>query len=298
MNPSLMATVPRRYFVLLSLLAFSLLATWQAASRGTVTRSIDYLSQKSCERASRLRPQRGLGKNENDQASFPLEEGEVMSRVNTSRISAPAPVETGKARQLWRRLESIFDEHLPSPIPMEHPNPDSVKDLEMKEKLDELVSLDHSEARSTRESHQHVVSKLLPYPTDLYKGAGIVMLAGGRYSEYAATSLATLRKMGSTLPVELWSADESEEVDGWCEELAKEGIACRKLENYIDLKTFRHPYQWKILTFLFSSFEEMIFLDADCIPLRDPDVLLKSEVYNKAGGKHSLSRSSLLLIHN
>ena len=291
-----MATVPRRYFVLVSLLAFALLATWQAASRGTVTRSIDYLSQKSCERASRLRPQRGLGKNENDQGSFTFEEGEVMSRVNASKILAPAPVETGKARQLWRRLEVIFDEHLPDPVSMDHPNPHSVKDLEMKQKLDELVSLQHAQARSTRESHEQVVSKLLPYPTDLYKGSGIVMLAGGRYSEYAATSLAMLRRMGSTLPVELWSADESEEVDGWCEELADEGIACRKLKNYIDLKAFHHPYQWKILTFLFSSFEEMIFLDADCIPLRDPDVLLKSEIYNKTGGKHSISRNPLLLL--
>ena len=110
-----------------------------------------------------------------------------------------------------------------------------------------------------------------------------MMLAGGRYSEYAATALTMLREVGSQLPVEVWMKNSTEEKAGWCAELQEQGMVCRKLEDYLDMSVLPHPYQWKIFTMLFSSFQEILFLDADNIPLRNPDYLFESEVYKKNG---------------
>ena len=109
------------------------------------------------------------------------------------------------------------------------------------------------------------------------------MLAGGRYTEFAATSLGMLREMGSKLPVEVWSKDESEEINGFCDEIRAEGMACRRLADYMDLSLLRHPYQWKIFTILFSSFEEVLFLDADSMPIMNPDFIFDSDVYKENG---------------
>ena len=109
------------------------------------------------------------------------------------------------------------------------------------------------------------------------------MLAGGSYSEFAATSLGMLRQVGSKLPVEVWAKDSSEETPGWCAELAKEGIACRRLADYMDMTHLKHPYQWKVFTMLFSSFREILFLDADDMPIDNPDTIFDSEVFQKNG---------------
>lgn len=41
-------------------------------------------------------------------------------------------------------------------------------------------------------------------------------------------------------------------------------------------------YQYKVVALLFSSFEEVIFLDSDAFPVRSPDNLLDSERYKSS----------------
>ena len=139
------------------------------------------------------------------------------------------------------------------------------------------------EANDTRKNHKEVMNSLPTYPQGKFSGRGVVMLAGGRYSEFAATSLGMLREVGSKLPVEIWARDTDEEMPGWCEELEREGMACRRLSDHMEMKVFKHPYQWKVFTLLFSSFEEILFLDADNSPIRNPDTIFDSEIYKKNG---------------
>ena len=146
-----------------------------------------------------------------------------------------------------------------------------------------FFTLSDDQARASRASHDEVMLHLPKYPEDRFAGRGVVMLAGGRYSEFAATSLGMLRQVGSELPVEVWAKDASEEMPGWCSELAKEGIACRRLSDYMDLAHLKHPYQWKVFTMLFSSFREILFLDADDMPIENPDTIFDSEVYQNNG---------------
>jgi alpha 1,2-mannosyltransferase len=42
-------------------------------------------------------------------------------------------------------------------------------------------------------------------------------------------------------------------------------------------------YQYKVFAILFSSFEELIFLEADAFPVRNPDNLMDLEPYKSAG---------------
>ncbi|OAQ97619.1 hypothetical protein LLEC1_02680 [Akanthomyces lecanii] len=92
-----------------------------------------------------------------------------------------------------------------------------------------------------------------------------------------------LRESGSRLPVEVWSKDEADESAEWCAELVKEGMVCRRLADYLDPEQLRHPYQWKVFTMMFASFEEMLFLDADSIPVRNPDGVFDAAVYRDNG---------------
>lgn len=139
------------------------------------------------------------------------------------------------------------------------------------------------DGRRTREKHALVVNELPEYPLNTFNGRGIIMLAGGRYNGYAATGLGMIRETGSSLPVEVWMKDKTEEKKGWCKELAKEGMVCRRLSDYIDVKFLKNGYQFKILTMLFSSFEQILFLDADNVPVRNPDKVFESKSFVDTG---------------
>ncbi|KAL8872358.1 MAG: hypothetical protein Q9174_002000 [Haloplaca sp. 1 TL-2023] len=109
------------------------------------------------------------------------------------------------------------------------------------------------------------------------------MLAGGKYTAFATTGLGMLREVGSELPVEVWVKDGTEENDEWCKELAKEGMACRRLSDYMDTELLVHGYQLKICSILFSSFERILFLDADNVPVRKPDSIFTSKSFTDTG---------------
>lgn len=153
-------------------------------------------------------------------------------------------------------------------------------------------AIDAQNAQQTRDAHKAVIDRLLNYPANnIFNGRGVVMFAGARYSGYAATALGMLRESGSKLPVELWFKDQDDETPGWCDELAREGIACRRLSDY-NLEApspgsigSRPPngYLYKPLAMLFSSFEEVLFLDADNFAISNPDALFDSKAYAKHG---------------
>lgn len=51
------------------------------------------------------------------------------------------------------------------------------------------------EAEATRESHEEVKNNIPPSLEEFYSGQGIIMLAGGKYSDYASTGLGVLREL-------------------------------------------------------------------------------------------------------
>lgn len=186
-------------------------------------------------------------------------------------------------RAIWQELLALFREAQPVPDYLDRPYRAPGTDPILWE-MREQVIISEEDGAKTRAVHDKLLSKLPEYPEDLFIGGkGVVTLAGGRYSEFAATSLGMLRELGSRLPVEVWVVDDREEMQGWCVELAAEGMGCRRLSDYVDTGSIESAYQYKVFTMLFSVFEEIIFLDADSIPLRNTDELFQSEAYQEFG---------------
>lgn len=198
-------------------------------------------------------------------------------------IPIPQATATAAISKIWSNLQENFDAHPPQPLTLGQPKFHTGGKFPDIELIRNQLNISTSDAQATRNSHVEVTNNLLPYPSGLYSGRGIVMLAGGRYSGYAATGLGMLRELGSTLPVEVWMKDHNEEKPGWCDELEQEGMACRRMSDYMDVSFMKHGYQLKINSILLSSFEEVLFLDADNVPVRNPDGVFDSKNYSDTG---------------
>lgn len=200
-------------------------------------------------------------------------------------IQVPPALEyNGEIWESWIRLEHLFKRFEPH-MELDHrdfPGGQTVEPTE--EILSDFLNMTLTDAGRMRQSHEYLLEELPEYPDQAYEGRGVVMVAGGRYSEYAATTLGMLRLLGSRLPVEVWLKDAIEEEEGWCDELAEEGISCRYLSNYLgEMTAFAHPYQYKIAAMYFSSFEEILFLDSDSIPVKNPDSTFDAPAYQDTG---------------
>ena len=136
-----------------------------------------------------------------------------------------------------------------------------------------------------RMTHGHLVKSLPDMPEKLFQGRGIVMVTSRLNAEFAATSLGTLRFLGSRLPVELWMLDRPTAKKEWCDELVHQGVACRYLEDYVDdaKEIFGDENQQVGAAMLFSSFEEILYLDATTIPVAKPDNIFEPEDYRDTG---------------
>ena len=92
-----------------------------------------------------------------------------------------------------------------------------------------------------------------------------------------------LRKTGSTLPVEIFLSDDTEYEPYICDVvLPFLNAQCRMLYTVLDsgpIPSDIQKYQFKPFAMLFSSFEQILFLDADAFPLVDPNVLFTTEPF-------------------
>jgi alpha 1,2-mannosyltransferase len=195
----------------------------------------------------------------------------------------------------WRQLLSAMMRTRPQipPIEIKHPvgdreidpnapnregrRPDRIEMMDW-----DLAAMKRSHSEYTTQARQ--LAPRLPYQ----KGSkGIVMTAGGPYFGIAVTSLLMLRRTGTQLPVQLFldsGKDYNEEI---CENvlpsLGAECIIMEKLWEATPGMPKLEKFQFKVFAILFSSYQEVLFLDADCWPVRKPDYLFTSEPYHSRG---------------
>ena len=135
-----------------------------------------------------------------------------------------------------------------------------------------------------RETHQRFIQATeanLPSMNYIPGSRGLVSSAGGDYFPLLVISLRVVRRTGCKLPMEVFLASEREWKSHICEL-----VLPRLNARYIILSTFlgnsADPltrFQYKSLSMLFSSFEELLFTDADCWPVRDPNEVFDSEPF-------------------
>jgi alpha 1,2-mannosyltransferase len=206
------------------------------------------------------------------------------ARNNPGQVLLPPPPNQDYHVNLYLELYDLFSKNPPQPYAVNKPTHDHNSLGEpTKEEMANFIKLTKEDLIATRKAHEKVIKALPNYPDGAYNGRGIVILAGGQYSEYASTALGMLRELNSSLSVEVWMANREEERAGWCTELAREGMACRFLSDYMSGSVMPSPFQWKIMAMIFSSFKDILFLDADNIPLMAPDFMFDTEGYKEYG---------------
>ncbi|RMZ90296.1 hypothetical protein DV736_g2474, partial [Chaetothyriales sp. CBS 134916] len=116
-------------------------------------------------------------------------------------------------------------------------------------------------------------------------GRGIVLTAGDGQAAYLLTSIPIMRQLGCTLPIEvmyLGDSDLSEDFRADLEVL--EGVITRDIAQMVNDEGWKLAgWAAKPFAILFSSFREAIFIDADSLFFRNPEVLFDDPGYQATG---------------
>ncbi|ODV59053.1 alpha-mannosyltransferase [Ascoidea rubescens DSM 1968] len=156
--------------------------------------------------------------------------------------------------------------------------------------LKTFLQLDPVEINSLKLSHE-IFMKNTPnsIPNDLnYVGNGIVYAGGGKYNWLTLLSIKSLRRTGSTLPVEvLIPTIDDYEIDLCTQIFPSLNARCIFLPEVLGknvIQNFKFKgYQYKVFAILASSFQNVLLLDSDNMPAIKPDYLFDSEVFQDNG---------------
>jgi alpha 1,2-mannosyltransferase len=198
----------------------------------------------------------------------------------------------------WRRFTAVLHKYAPtsaSPIRLSDSGLDIGFAAEDRHRPD-LLLMPHNYVDVMREAHNGFVANI-KFMRDADRQSlkipctpgtrGIVSAAGGSYLVVFVISLRMLRRTGSTLPVQVFLANLEEYEPHICNVVLPElNAKCVVLSQILDAAPATveiSHYQYKILSILFSSFEEVLFLDSDAFPVQDPEALFDSEPFTTTG---------------
>ena len=130
----------------------------------------------------------------------------------------------------------------------------------------------------------HLVDGQCAYPGGRFSGSGIVTCAGGRtYFTCGWVLVNLLRRLGCRLPIEVWYRGRQEMNDTMRALLESvEGVRC---VNATERGSGHRLNGWEIKPYaiIHSRFEEVLFLDCDNVPVRDPSGVFEEEEYRRHG---------------
>ncbi|MCJ1225294.1 hypothetical protein MMC12_001943 [Toensbergia leucococca] len=194
--------------------------------------------------------------------------------------------------QFWASLETLLASNRP-----DCPSPQRVGSAEavgFNPKADlvrrEYLSMPDQDVELMRIAHHKFTDTIKSDPPKMVFNPGtrgLVSTAGGSYLPVFLISLRMLRRTGSSLPMEVFLASNDEYESYFCDNIFPSlNAKCVVLSEILDaiphLVSITH-YQFKAFAMLFSSFDELLFLDADSFPIHDPEVLFQSEPFTSHG---------------
>jgi len=159
----------------------------------------------------------------------------------------------------------------------------------------DLISLDEADTAELTTTHAWFVDQIsspsFPKPHFVPGSAGVVTSAGGEFLPEALVSIRMLRRTGSTLPVDVFLASREEVEGDICDTVMPAlGARCLVLSELLDRELGGLPrrhnitrYQLKAFALLLSDLDNMVWMDADQIPVMDPRELLTSEPLRSRG---------------
>lgn len=118
-----------------------------------------------------------------------------------------------------------------------------------------------------------------------FKGRGIVVLGGGeKYYPSAWVCVSLLRRFGCKLPIEWWYLG-SRELDFAMRSIAGsiEGVELVDMEKRFPGRRRSGGWEAKIHAIMGSKFQEVLFLDADQVPVTNPEFLFETPEFKSRG---------------
>lgn len=129
------------------------------------------------------------------------------------------------------------------------------------------------------------VDRLRTVP-DESTGAGVVICGGGKYFASTYCNIRLIRHHGCTLPIEVWYLGSKNEMPKeWRAIVEPYGVRCIDADSVRETKPARILNGWELKFYAVTNttFRKVIFLDADCFPMRDPTPLLDSPQFLGSG---------------
>ncbi len=117
-------------------------------------------------------------------------------------------------------------------------------------------------------------------------GRGIVICGGGtRYFTNAWVCINILRQLGCRLPIQLWHLGPRELDRGMRELVAPLGVECMDASQVRRRHPVRRLGGWELKPYalLYSPFAEVLLLDADNVPVQNPEFLFDVPEYRSTG---------------
>lgn len=155
--------------------------------------------------------------------------------------------------------------------------------------LKKFISLNDDELSTLKKSHNYVVNNLPEtYPLNLYNGNGIVYVGGGQFNWLTLLSIHNLRNLGSRLPIEVLIPKLDEyEIELCGKILPKLNAKCIYMPYILPKNVYKNfhvkGYQYKVLAILLSSFKNVLLIDSDNIPVKNPDKLFILKPFTNSG---------------
>ncbi|RAH42921.1 alpha-mannosyltransferase [Aspergillus brunneoviolaceus CBS 621.78] len=147
----------------------------------------------------------------------------------------------------------------------------------------DLLPMDIEDLQQTHRGFLDAIQTTPPQLNYTRNTRGLVSTAGGSYLPVLVLSLRMLRRTGSQLPVEVFLASEDEYETYICDvilpSLNAQCIVLSTILNAIPHSIHIQKYQFKLFAMLFSSFEEILFLDADAYALFPPETLFTRDPF-------------------
>jgi hypothetical protein len=134
--------------------------------------------------------------------------------------------------------------------------------------------------------HLRMAISRLPQRARRWRGRGIVICAGGsRYFPCAWVCINMLRRQGCELPIQLWhlhAGEMNSAMRGLVEPLGVSCINAQKVRKIHPVRTL-NGWELKAFALLNCPFQEVLLLDADNVPVVDPEFLFETREFAEAG---------------
>lgn len=144
----------------------------------------------------------------------------------------------------------------------------------------DLLSLENA-----RKKAESFIKRIPNYPGG-YEGRGIIICGGGlKYFTNAWVAIRMLRKLSCTLPIHIWHLGAEEIED------RMRAICLPYNVEFIDAHEVRkaHParilngWELKPYSIIYSRFKQVLLLDADNVPVVNPEFLFNTPQFKRAG---------------